>query len=162
MRKPLLALVAALCLSPAAFAFEFSGRVVDVHDGDTLTVLVDGKQVKVRLVDIDAPELGQAFGKKSRQSLAELCWTQLARVRDRGQDRYGRIIGQVTCDGIDANAEQVRRGMAWVFVNYAPADSPLYRLQTKALMRRIGLWTEPRPLSPWEWRRNRRVVAINR
>jgi endonuclease YncB( thermonuclease family) len=103
---------------------DFNGPVVNVHDGDTVTVLVERTQVRVRLVDIDAPELGQAFGKRSRQSLADMCAGKTAHVADRGKDRYGRTLGHVSCAGVDANAEQVRRGMAWVFVRYAPKGSP--------------------------------------
>ena len=88
-------------------AGDFSGRVVRVHDGDTLTVLVDRTQYRVRLTEMDAPELGQAFGKRAGKE---------ARVDDRGKDRYGRTLGRFTCGGVDANSEQVRRGMAWVYV----------------------------------------------
>jgi endonuclease YncB( thermonuclease family) len=58
----------------------------------------------------------------------------------------------VTCGGIDANAEQVRRGFAWVFVKYAPAGSPLYGLEDAARSRRAGLWADARPVAPWDWR----------
>lgn len=106
----------------------FVGRVVSVHDGDTLTVLVDRRQVMVRLAEIDAPELGQPFGTHSRQSLAGICHEKQATVTPAGRDRYGRTIGEVACDGVPAGPEQVRRGMAWVFERYAPKGSPLYGL----------------------------------
>lgn len=80
----------------SASAGELFGRVVSVHDGDTLTLLVDRRQVKVRLVDIDAPELKQAFGTRSRQSLAELCAAKDARIEWQAKDRYGRTLGCVT------------------------------------------------------------------
>ena len=86
-------------------------RVVSVHDGDTLTVLIESRQVKVRLTDIDAPELRQPFGTRSKQSLSELCFGKVASLDVRGQDRYKRSLARVTCAGTDANAEQVRRGM---------------------------------------------------
>jgi endonuclease YncB( thermonuclease family) len=143
--------LAVLAAAPCALA-DFVGRVVHVSDGDTLTVLVDRKQVRVRLDSIDAPELGQPFGKRSQQSLAELCGAKAAHVVDKGPDRYGRIIGSIVCGGVDANAEQVRRGMAWVFVRYAPADSPLYALQGDARWTRRGLWADPQPIAPWDWR----------
>ena len=129
-------------------------RVVSVHDGDTLTVLVDRKQVKVRLTDIDAPELGQPFGKNSRQSLAELCFGKTASLDVRGQDRYKRTIARVTCDGLDANAEQVRRGYAWTYTRYAPKGSLLYAAQDEARAAGRGLWSDPASVPPWEWRRN--------
>jgi len=88
-----------------AAAGEFVGKVVKVQDGDTLTVLVDRKQVRVRLVDIDAPERKQPFGTRSRQSLSEICGGKTAQIDDRGKDRYGRTLGRVSCAGVDANAE---------------------------------------------------------
>jgi endonuclease YncB( thermonuclease family) len=141
-----------LAASAPAYAAGWSGRVVNVHDGDTITVLLHQKQIKVRLDSIDAPELGQAFGKRSRESLAGICAAKDARVEDLGEDRYGRVIGRVNCEGVDANAEQVRRGMAWVFVKYAPKGSILYRFEDDARIKRQGLWADPKPMSPWDWR----------
>lgn len=131
-------------------------RVVSVHDGDTLTVLVERRQVKVRLTDIDAPELRQPFGTRSRQSLAELCFGKIAALDVRGRDRYKRTIAQVTCDGKDANAEQVRRGYAWTYTRYAPAGSPLHAMQVEARAAHRGLWADPTAVAPWNWRRNGR------
>lgn len=148
-------LCATLATVPGVAWADFAGEVTHVHDGDTLTVLVDRAQVRVRLADIDAPELGQAFGKRSKQSLAKLCAGKRAEVDDRGTDRYGRTIGNVTCAGLVANAEQVRAGMAWVFVRYAAPNSPLYGLQDDARRGRAGLWADPSSIQPWEWRRQK-------
>ena len=141
-----------LLVAHAVGATELSWRVVSVHDGDTLTVLVERKQVRVRLVDIDAPEKKQPFGTRSRQSLSEICGGKTAQVDDRGKDRYGRTLGRVSCAGVDANAEQVRRGMAWVYVRYAPKDSPLYALEAEARAARREIWSEANPVAPWQWR----------
>jgi endonuclease YncB( thermonuclease family) len=88
---------------------------VSVHDGDTLTVLMAQRQIRIRLTEIDAPELGQPFGTRSKQSLSELCFGKTAELAIRSHDRYGRTLAQVTCAGTDANAEQVRRGYAWTY-----------------------------------------------
>ena len=144
---------AVLVLAPCGAArADFVGKVVHVADGDTLTVLLERKQVRVRLDAIDAPELKQPFGRRAQQSLAELCAARSVRVTEKGTDRYGRVIGRIECDGVEANSEQVRRGMAWVFVRYAPANSPLYGLQGEAQLTRRGLWADPRPVAPWDWR----------
>lgn len=101
-----------LCASLTASATEWAGTVVGISDGDTLTVLnSQKKQVKIRMVEIDAPESKQAFGSQAKQSLSDLCFKKQAIVDDRGQDRYKRTLGRVTCEGVDANAEQVKRGM---------------------------------------------------
>jgi endonuclease YncB( thermonuclease family) len=147
-----LLLLAILALLPCTARADFVGRVVKVSDGDSLVVRVETKEVKVRLDSIDAPELRQPFGKQSQASLAQLCAARTARVLDRGLDRYGRTIGLIECDGVDANAEQVRRGMAWVFERYAPRNSPLYGLQGEARGSRRGLWADPHPTAPWQWR----------
>jgi micrococcal nuclease len=109
---------------------------VRVHDGDTLTVLIDYTQLRVRLIDIDAPELGQASG-SARGSRSPL-------PPHAGRRHVRRVY---------TNAEQVRRGMARVYVRYAPKNSPLYRLEAAARTERRGLWGDPHPVAPWEWRR---------
>jgi len=129
-------------------------RVVSVHDGDTLTVLIERRQMKVRLTDIDAPELRQPFGTRSKQSLSELCFGKIASLDVRGQDRYKRALAQVTCEGRDANAEQVRRGYAWTYVRYAGPGSPLLALENEARAAHRGLWQDSAPVPPWDWRRN--------
>lgn len=135
---------------------DFIGKVVAVADGDTLTVLRDREQVRIRLADIDAPEKAQAFGNTSKQSLSDLCFGKTATLADKGEDRYGRTLALVTCDGIDANAGQVRQGMAWVYRKYAPKDSPLYAVEGEAKAARQGLWADANPVPPWEWRKAKR------
>ena len=145
--------LALLLLSSDSALSDFSGRVVGIADGDTLTVLVDRKQVKVRILDIDAPEAKQPFGTRSRQHLSTLCFDKQADVAEKGRDRYERTLGKVSCNGIDAGTAQVRAGMAWVFRRYAPNDSPLYELEREAMLSRRGLWTDPHAIPPWEWRK---------
>lgn len=146
--------ILALALSFPAWA-DFTGKVVRVADGDTITVLRDREQVKVRLLEIDAPEKAQAFGNRSKQSLSDLCFNKTARLDDKGKDRYGRTLARVYCDGVDANAEQVRRGMAWVYDRYV-TDRGLYSIQDEARAAKRGLWADNSPVPPWEWRRKKR------
>jgi endonuclease YncB( thermonuclease family) len=119
-------------------------------------VLVSRKQIKVRFTEIDAPERKQPFGTRSRRSLGELCSSKDARIVEQGKDRYSRTLGRVYCAGVDANAEQVRRGMAWVYVRYAPKDSSLYELERAARIDLRGLWRDDSPIPPWEWRARKR------
>lgn len=106
-----------------------------------MTALVDQQQIKVRLVEIDAPEKGQAFGNKSKQSLSALCLNKTAKLDDKGKDRYGRTLARVYCDGVDANTEQIRRGMAWVYDRYV-TDRGLYSIQDEAKAAKRGLWVD--------------------
>lgn len=134
-------------------AAEISGIVTEVQDGDTLTLVNWQYTYRIRLVDIDAPEIKQERGKDSRASLFHLCALRKATAETAGEDRYGRTLARVTCAGVDANAEQVRRGWAWVYVRYAPKDSPLFALERDARLERRGLWADDAPVAPWEWRR---------
>jgi endonuclease YncB( thermonuclease family) len=142
---------------PCAGAGELAGRVVEVTDGDTLTIVgADRQRHIVRLADIDAPGMAQRFGTRSRQSLAELCAGKMAQVEERGLDDEGRGLGWVMCAGINANGEQVRRGMAWVYVQTAPPTSALYALEGNARLARRGLWRDRRPVAPWIWRKKKK------
>lgn len=150
MRARWLLLFLALAVHAAA-AETLQGKVVRVSDGDTLTLLVERKEVVIRLSEIDAPELKQAFGRRAKDSLGELCARHAAVVHAAGKDRYGRVLGRVDCGGVDANAEQVRRGLAWVFDRYV-TDRALYALQDQARVARLGLWADAAPVSPWDYR----------
>ena len=131
------------------------GQVISVANGDTLTVVVDYRQVRVRLTEIDAPEKKQPFGNRSKQSLSDLCFWVEAELTLKGKDQYGRKLARVVCNGIDANSEQVKRGMAWVFDKYAK-DPQLYKLQDEARSARRGLWSDKAPTAPWQWRKTHR------
>lgn len=139
--------------------------IVGISDGDTLTARCEAganrpaATVNVRLSEIDAPEKAQPFGQRSRQHLADLCFRKHATLAPvaagGGLDRYGRTVARVSCDGTDANVEQVRAGMAWVFDRYV-VDRGLYDEQEGAHRARRGLWQDADAIAPWEWRQARR------
>ena len=146
-----LVLLAALAVPPA-HADTLSGKVVKVIDGDTLVVRdAAKKRYTVRLAEIDAPEPKQPFYTEASRSLAELCYRKSATVEWSERDDAKRYIGYVTCDGKDANAEQLKRGMAWASPKYTRPTSALYELETYARLRRIGLWVDDGPVAPWEF-----------
>jgi endonuclease YncB( thermonuclease family) len=145
-------LLGLLLVAGSALAQPLTGRVVRVADGDTLTLLVDRSPIKVRLSAIDAPEKGQPFRTRSRQGLSGLCFGKTAEVTIRGQDRYGRTLGDVICDGQSANEALVSQGLAWVYQQYAPRNSALYELESAARSARRGLWADADPMAPWAWR----------
>ncbi len=123
MMKPyftrILLLAASLLLAHASTADTLHGRVVGVSDGDTVTVLdVTNTQWKIRLMGIDAPEKKQAFGSKSKEHLSGLVFNRQVQVEYEKKDRYGRTIGKIMVDGVDANLEQVKAGMAWHYKQY--------------------------------------------
>jgi len=137
------------------------GWVVGIADGDTITVLDDTRtQHKIRLAGIDAPEKKQPFGNRSKESLSDLVFSKTVTVDTDKRDKYGREVGKVLVDGIDANLEQVKRGMAWHYKAYEREQSAIDRkayaeAENEASASRRGLWEDKSPLPPWEFRRNR-------
>ncbi len=145
-------------LAGPLLAAEYTGKVVSISDGDTLTLLVpDGasfKQVKVRLGEIDTPERKQPYGTRAQQTLSDLAYNKQARVVVQDTDRYGRTVGRVYVGGTDVNAEMVKQGAAWVYRQYAK-DQSLYRLEEQAKAAKRGLWVLPEAqrCPPWDWRK---------
>ena len=135
-----------------ALAENLSGTVTAIIDGDTLVVQdAARKRHVVRLADIDAPEPKQPFFVRSARSLAALCRRKSAQVEWSDRDSRKRPIGYVTCGGKDANAEQLRRGMAWASPKATRPTSATYELETYARLRRIGLWKDENAVPPWEF-----------
>ena len=131
---------------------ELVGKVVGVHDGDTITLLVNGRrQYKVRLEGIDAPELRQDFGTRAKQALSKQCFGKSVRVKTQGQDRYGRTLGEVFVDGQSANLRLVKEGMAWHYKRYSDSTE-LAEAETQAREKKAGLWSDPTAIPPWEFR----------
>lgn len=142
-------------IGTAATAETIIGKVVGVHDGDTLTLLDDSKtQIKIRLAEIDAPESRQPYGSRAKQELSGLVFGRPAAVQVQDIDRYGRTVGRVTVDDVDVNAEMVRRGAAWVYRKYAK-DQSLFTIEEQARDAKAGLWALPEAdqMPPWEWRK---------
>lgn len=151
---------AALFFAVAAFgdlalADTAVGDVIGVADGDTFYMKIAGESTRVRLAEVDAPEKKQPFGRRSEQSLRELVGKRAVTATWDKVDRYGRPIVRVVVDGVDVNAEQVRRGFAWVYRRYS-TDSSFYVFENEARLARRGLWADASPVEPWEWRRGRR------
>lgn len=133
-----------------------TGKVVKVADGDTFTLLVDGRtQYRIRLHGIDAPEIkgGQPFSRVARQALADMVAGQLVAVEVRDTDRYGRYIGVVTTAEVaDVNLAMLQAGLAWHYSRYD--NTPSYRQAQKAARsRRLGLWADKSPINPQSWRK---------
>lgn len=147
--------------SPGTLLAEtLQGRVVGIADGDTLTLLDGGnRQHKIRLAEIDAPEVGhgvkkpgQPWGQNSRQSLAVLCYRKQAAVSIMDIDRYGRSVGRVVCEGKDANLVQVSSGMAWAYERYNRRPE-ITKAEKDARAAKRGLWADVNNVPPWDWRK---------
>ncbi len=99
-------------------SWEWQGKVVGVSDGDTITVLHDGKGEKTRLYGVDAPQKNQDFGQKAKNYASDMVSGKTVDVKVVDQDRYGRTVGVVTYEGINLNVELIRSGHAGVYVQY--------------------------------------------
>jgi micrococcal nuclease len=143
--------------STGIVAAAFFASVIGISDGDTMTVLHERQPIKIRIAEIDAPEKKQPFGTRSKQSLSDLCFGKQAEVFPEKKDRYGRTIARVKCEGKDASVHQVHAGMAWVYDRYV-TDRSLYTLQNLARSGRQGLWVDPGPVAPWEWRKTKKSL----
>ena len=155
-------LLALLFLVTTVQAETLTGRVVGVADGDTITILDNtNTQFKIRLAGIDAPEKKQPFGNVSKKSLSDMVYGKQVTIDWNKQDRYGRTVGKVLIDGVDANLEQVKRGFAWFYKKYQnelPLQDRLDYLhaQEAAETSKVGLWVDKEPIAPWDFRKNRR------
>ena len=130
------------------------GRTVGVTDGDTITVLdANRTPIRVRLFGIDAPEKAQDFGQKAKQALSVLVFGREVRVEVTSTDRYGRSIGKVHAGTTYVNLAMVQAGFAWHYRQYAPDDQDLLGAEVAARAAGKGLWAQPNPTPPWEWRR---------
>jgi micrococcal nuclease len=143
-----------LLLALTGFAQAEQLKVVSVSDGDTFTGLdSQNRQVKIRLHGIDAPEKAQAFGNVSRKALGDLIEGKTVEVQQVDKDRYGRVVANVHVGGVYVNREQVAEGLAWRYVQY-DKKGEFTEVEQAARRARKGLWADPNPMPPWEWRKS--------
>lgn len=157
--KMLCAVLLLSAVSGFASADMLTGRIVGIVDGDTVDLLIDGREnVRVRVAGIDAPERSQAFGQRSKQRMSEIVFGKAVQVESTKRDRYGRVIGKVMVNGRDAGLSLIDSGLAWHYKKYqreqSAADREIYSLaEDKARSSKVGLWRDSDPTPPWEWRK---------
>lgn len=136
-----------------------TGKVVGVSDGDTITVLdKTNSQYRVRLAGIDAPESKQEFGQASKKNLSDMVFGRSVEIFYTKLDRYERVLGRVIHNGQDINLAQVEAGLAWHYKEFEREQSPEERrayadAELRAREQRRGLWQQPNPVKPSEFRR---------
>lgn len=151
-----------LIIVPILAHAEFVGKVVGIIDGDSIRVMHDGKAQEIRLLGIDCPERRQPFGARAKAYTSELAFGQEVTVYGQKRDRYGRILAEVwLSDGRSLNQEVIKAGLAWWFKKYSK-DSKLGELERQAQVMKKGLWVEPHPVAPWEWRKGIRSTRHDR
>ncbi|MHB1085311.1 MAG: thermonuclease family protein [Thiobacillus sp.] len=144
-------------MTPAASATTLNGRVVDIADGDTLTLLVDHRPYVISIAAIDAPERYQAWGDRSKSNLGRLSSNRAAVAHCSGVDRRGHHVCKLTVNNIDVGLEQIKDGMAWWVRNHANGlsaeDQSVYEnTELMAKLKRQGLWRDTNPIPPWRFR----------
>ena len=148
----LILLLFTVCCSAA----ELSGKVVGVSDGDTITVLddLDHGRFKIRFHGIDCPEKNQDFGNAAKRYLSSLIFGKTVTVRFKEIDRYGRIVGKVYLNGVDVNLQMLQAGLAWHYKRY-DSSQEYAEAEAKAKESGVGLWQQPNPTPPWEFRQSK-------
>lgn len=151
----LVLLVAALVLIRFLSVKDINGKVVSIQDGDTITVLQGSSTYRIRLQGIDCPEKGQAFGNVARQFTSDLAFGKKVKVKYEERDQYKRYLGTVYVGDRNLNKELLKAGLAWHYKEYSQ-DPVLAGLEIKARLDKKGLWSDPKAIPPWEFRRSKR------
>ena len=160
-------------ISTSLYSKELKGKVVNIADGDTVTIVVvddsiksrflqplssqpsSKKQYRIRLNDIDAPESKQAFGNKSKDNLKNYIYQKDVVVKYETKDRYGRILGTIYYQNKDINLKQVEDGYAWVYRQYSNKQNYI-KAEKEARDNKKGLWSDKNPTEPWEFRKQKK------
>ena len=156
--KRYLATLLLLIICIPSYADQYEGRVIKVIDGDTIWVKTSNKHIKIRLSYIDAPELKQTHGVRSKNFLTDLVLDKNVQINANKKDRYNRHLGEVYIhnvkESIFVNAKMLKSGNAWIYLTYRD-NSYLQNLENHARIKKIGLWSEKAPIEPWVYRRSR-------
>ena len=155
-------LVVAFFLLLPCLAWSWSGKVVGVDDGDTITVLHGKRPERIRLYGIDCPEKRQPFGNKAKQFTSGLVFGNVVEIEPVATDRYGRTVAFVRVENITVNEELIKEGLGWVYVRYCklPLCVDWQGLESEARFGKRGLWLEQGEIPPWEFRRQKRKHAV--
>lgn len=137
-----------------------SYKVIGIKDGDTVSLLIDGKEQTVRLAHIDCPEKKQPYGTRAKQMVSDLCFGKYVKVIGDGKlDRNKRLIAEIVLpNGININKTLVKNGLAWHFKKYSK-DAKYAHLEIEARTKKAGLWKEKDPVAPWDWRKMRKSAS---
>lgn len=134
-------------------------RVAEVTDGDTFVAEDKGKRFKVRLFGVDCPEDGQPGGVMAEQYLYQYLNKTVTLV-DHGKDRYDRVLGDIYLGKDFINLKMVQDGVAWHYKQYSDSKV-LAAAEVTARENRKGVWKDPNPVAPWEWRKAKRSNPNN-
>ena len=161
-KKTILALIFIIStsLSGITLSSNLNGKIIKIIDGDTVYFQAnnDDDYKKLRLVGIDAPEMKQPFGHKSRQCLANLINNKLVQIITYGEDRYKRTLAKIIIEKIDINQAMIKNGCAWFYRRYKNTlgkdDQVMYdKAEIFAIENKKGLFSNQEAEAPWVWRK---------
>ena len=132
-----------------------AAEVIGVVDGDSITVKIDQTDYRIRLAEIDAPEISQLWGKESKLALKEKLENKEVVIEVIDVDRYSRLVARIFLDGRQINREMLEEGHAWVYLEYL-RDESLLTSEALARRKKLGLWGSAEVIPPWQWRKNLR------
>jgi endonuclease YncB( thermonuclease family) len=144
------------CFATGAEASTLFGRVIEVNDGDVITVFNLNRPVRIKILGVDAPEAGQAFGDVAKKHLSDLVYDKSVLVEYSGISADGSLVGLVMLNNADIGAQMIRDGAAWFDVSnqdrLSVANREVYQQSEQAARtERRGLWQTPDPIAPWEF-----------
>lgn len=130
----------------------FYGKAIKVFSGQSFTFLYRNDiHIPVILYGISCPYIGQPYAEEAKQYLTKLIFEKEVDLAWVDEDIYGRKIGIITVNNININEEMIRAGFAWH--NKEQDYNPEWaKLETEAKIAKRGLWSQPNPIPPWEWR----------
>ncbi len=139
------------------YAQTLTGKVIGVKDGDTVVVIDSLKnQTTLRLAEVDCPEKAQAFGNKAKEFTSDQVYLKQIKYIVTDTDRYGRSIAKIYYDDNKyLSAEIIKNGFGWQYKQYSTSKL-LAKLEQEARQNKRGLWVEPNPIYPSDFRKSKR------
>jgi endonuclease YncB( thermonuclease family) len=159
--KKTAALMLLLLLAFSLAAETITGKAVWVHDGDSFLLKDKQNSVEIRLWGIDAPEYKQSGGREATKFLIRLIKDKYVKVEKIDQDSYGRVVGKVYLEDVYVNLEVLKNGYAWWYQHYAPKERAFREAEEKARNEKYGLWRDPNPVNPREWREQQNKEKVS-
>ncbi len=140
------------CFNNSNAQIIFTGKVVKIIDGDTFDLLLQNNTtMRVRMNGIDCPEKKQPFFKNAKQALANYIFGKIVKLNSKSKDKYKRTLADVFCKNENINLKMIANGFAWHFKKYS-SDIILSKAEINARVKKIGLWSLPNPIAPWDFR----------
>lgn len=154
----LLCIIVLFLLPIFILAQEFTGTVIQVCDGDTVWIKdTSGKEIKIRMFGIDAPEKKQTYGPEAKTALSNYILNKNVVVKVNTIDMYGRSVSTIYVNELNINEEMVKTGNAWWYKAYDRKDKNMELFEKTAKDAKIGLWNIEKPQEPWQYRREQKA-----